>query len=86
MGKSDVAFRFCKQLGNCEIVSADSVQVYKHLNLASSKPSAQELLEIPHHLVSVFEPKETCSAGVFVRQAYLAIQDILGISHPCGGW
>lgn len=78
VGKSDVAMSLCKQLGDCELVCADSVQIYKHLNVGTSKPTQQELDALPHHLVGIREPKETFSAGEYVREAFRAIDDIVG--------
>jgi len=77
VGKSKVAQLLCRHLGNAEVVVADSVQVYKHLDIGSNKPSAQEQAEIPHHCISLVEPGETYSGGDFVREAVTAIFGIL---------
>ena len=63
---------------DAEIVIADSVQVYRHLDIGSNKPSAQELSDTPHHLVNLREPCEQFSAGEFVAHAGPVIRDILG--------
>ena len=55
VGKSKVAQLLCRDLGNCEIIVADSVQVYKHLDIGSNKPSQADQNEVPHHMVSLCE-------------------------------
>nr|WP_253692903.1 MULTISPECIES: tRNA (adenosine(37)-N6)-dimethylallyltransferase MiaA [unclassified Treponema] len=52
-----------------EVISADSVQVYKHLHIGSASPSKEELEDLPHHLIAVKEPSEEFSAADFVREA-----------------
>jgi tRNA dimethylallyltransferase len=87
VGKSAMAFRLCKAL-NGEIVSADSVQVYRRLDIGSNKPSAVEQSTHPHHMVDVFDPNEECTAGHFYVQAMDAVREILGRGRTpivCGG-
>ena len=62
VGKSAVAAELCNHM-NAEIVLADSVQIYKHLDIGSNKPSQAEMDSIPHHLVNLREPHETFSGG-----------------------
>ena len=52
-----------------EIISADSVQVYKHLHIGSASPSKEELEDLPHHLIAIKEPSEEFSAADFVKEA-----------------
>lgn len=77
VGKSKVAQLLCEEHGNCEVVIADSVQIYKHLDIGSNKPSAAEQEAVPHHLVDICDPHETYSSGEFVRTAVPIIYDIL---------
>ncbi len=77
VGKSKVATFFSRHMGNCEIIIADSVQIYKHLDIGSNKPTAEEQSEIPHHLVDIREPHESYSCGEFVRNCKPIIYDIL---------
>jgi tRNA dimethylallyltransferase len=87
VGKSSMAFRLCKAL-NGEIVSADSVQVYRRLDIGSNKPSELEKKTYPHHLVDVFDPNEECTAGQFYNLAMDAVRDILDRGRTpivCGG-
>ena len=76
VGKSAVARELCRRM-DCEIVIADSVQVYKYMDIGANKPSLEEQQETPHHLIDVCEPGESCSSGDFVRMAVPAIEDIL---------
>ena len=59
-----------------EIISVDSAQVYRGLDIGSAKPSAQLRAQVPHHLIDLVEPSASYSAGQFVRDAAQAIDDI----------
>lgn len=61
---------------DAEIVIGDSVQVYKHLDIGSNKPSIEEQNEVFHHLINICETNEQISSGEFSRLASHAIQDI----------
>src|SRR5262249_48004340 len=74
-GKSSLALCVAERLG-AEILSADSQQVYRYFDLATAKPSPDQLARVPHHLISVVDPKETFSAAQFQRLADEAILDI----------
>jgi tRNA dimethylallyltransferase len=60
-----------------EIVSADSIQVYRHMDIGSAKPTDRERERIRHHLIDIRNPDEDFSAGDFVREARDAISDVL---------
>jgi tRNA dimethylallyltransferase len=74
-GSSTDAAELARRLG-AEIVSADSVQVYRGLDIGSAKPSLPERAEIPHHMIDICPPEENMDAG---RYALLARQAIAGI-------
>lgn len=76
VGKSAVARELCKHI-DAEIVLADSVQIYKYMDVGSNKPSLDEINEIPHHMVNICEPNDLYSGGDFVKQAAPIIMDIL---------
>lgn len=67
-GKSDLAIRLAEALGG-EIVSMDSRQVYRGLDIGTGKVSAEDRRRVPHHLVDVLEPHEVNSAGTHVARA-----------------
>jgi tRNA dimethylallyltransferase len=75
-GKSDLGVKLAKQLDG-EIISADSRQVYRGMDLGSGKITKEEMQGIPHHLLDIRDPKETYSAGEFKKDAIQAIKDIL---------
>lgn len=68
VGKTKIGLEFAK-LFDGEIISADSMQIYKHLNIGTAKPSKQELREVKHHLVDIKEPDESYSVAEFKREA-----------------
>ncbi|MEA2101959.1 MAG: tRNA (adenosine(37)-N6)-dimethylallyltransferase MiaA [Thermodesulfobacteriota bacterium] len=59
-----------------EVVSADSMQIYRHMDIATAKPSPNEQRALPHHLVDIIDPAEEYDAGVFMAQADKAIANI----------
>ncbi len=74
-GKSAIALALAREFP-LEIVSADSAQVYRGLDIGSAKPSAHERAAVPHHLIDLIDPVASYSAGQFVRDASRAITDI----------
>src|SRR5688572_18057549 len=74
-GKSDIALRLAREFP-IEIVSVDSAQVYRGLDIGSAKPDAATRAAVPHHLLDLVEPTENYSAGQFVRDCTRAIDDI----------
>jgi tRNA dimethylallyltransferase len=72
VGKSDLAIKLAKEL-NGEIISADSMQIYKHMDIGTAKPSKEELESVPHHLIDIKDPKEYWSVTDFVEQTHLLI-------------
>ncbi len=74
-GKTSLAIELAKKLGG-EIVSADSMQVYKHMNIATAKPTAEEMQGIKHHLIDFLEPCEAFSVAAYKELALLKIKDI----------
>jgi len=74
-GKTDFALRLAESFP-LEIVSVDSAQVYRGLDIGSAKPSAEIRARVPHHLIDLVEPTQSYSAGQFVRDCIRAIDDI----------
>lgn len=86
-GKSAVALELAERLGG-EIVSVDSMQVYRGLDVGTAKPSKDELARVSHHLVDVVALTEPFDAARFVRLANEAIREIEGrgrVPILCGG-
>ena len=86
-GKSELAVQIAQEIKG-EIISADSRQVYKDLNIGTGKITTEEMKEIPHHLISFLEIKEKFSAGAFKKKAEKIIREIQDrnkIPILCGG-
>lgn len=86
-GKSAVALELARRWG-AEIVSVDSMQVYRGLDIGTAKPSSAERAEVPHHLVDVVDLTDSFDAARFVRRATEVIQDARRRRCPvilCGG-
>jgi tRNA dimethylallyltransferase len=86
-GKSDLALRLCQRLDG-ELVSADSVQIYRRLDIGSAKPSHAERALVKHHLIDELDPLDTADAARFVRLAEDRLRDILARGKRpvlCGG-
>ncbi len=60
-----------------EIISADSLQVYRGLDIGTAKPTKEQLKEIPHHLINICHPGESFTVGMFVKMADCAVRSIL---------
>lgn len=75
VGKSRLALRLAQEL-NGEIVSADSRQVYRHMDIGTAKPSLEELSLVRHHLIDIVNPDEDFSLAQYQQLAYKAIDDI----------
>lgn len=86
-GKSDYAVTLAKQI-NGEIISADSRQVYKGLDIGSGKITKKEMKGVPHHLLDVANPKRVFSVAQFEKLGTTAINDIVKRGKTpiiCGG-
>ncbi len=75
IGKSRLALRLAPAF-NGEIVSADSRQVYRYMDIGTAKPGPQELSLVPHHLINIVNPDEAFSLAQYQTRAYKAINDI----------
>lgn len=76
-GKTALGIELAKHYDG-EIVSADSMQIYKGMDIASAKPSAEEMQGIPHHLIGFLDRDTAFSAADYVKLANEKIRDILG--------
>jgi tRNA dimethylallyltransferase len=75
-GKTAVVLGFAEK-HNIEIISADAYQVYKYMNIGTAKPEKHELEAAPHHLIDIYTPDQTYSAGAFFEQAQECIKCVL---------
>ena len=76
-GKTSLAVEICKRIG-AEAVSCDSMQIYKGMDLATAKPTAEEMQGIPHHLIGFLSPDEPYSVAKYCEMARDVITDING--------
>jgi tRNA dimethylallyltransferase len=87
VGKSEIALRLAEKIGG-EIISADSMQVYRGLDIGTAKPSPAERARVPHHLIDVCDLNEAFDAAQFVRRAEKAVAEIGARGRTpvfCGG-
>jgi tRNA dimethylallyltransferase len=75
-GKTRLGVELAKAL-NGEVVSADSMQVYRRMDIGTAKPTAEEKQGVPHHMIDVAEPEENYSVARYVREAAPVVDDIL---------
>ena len=74
-GKSSLALRLAEEF-DTEIISADSMAVYKNFNVGTAKPTQAELERVTHHLINILDAEEKFSVGEFVRRARPIITDL----------
>jgi tRNA dimethylallyltransferase len=74
-GKTALSLPLAAALGG-EIISADSRQIYRHMDIGTAKPTPAEQAQAPHHLLDVVEPDEVLSAAEYQRAAYALVDDI----------
>jgi len=87
VGKSEIALRLAEQLDG-EIISADSMQVYRGLDIGTAKPSPAERARVPYHLIDICDLTENFDAAQFIRLAQKAVEEIQSrnkIPIFCGG-
>jgi tRNA dimethylallyltransferase len=75
IGKTSVGIKLAEKLGG-EIISADSMQIYRYMDIGTAKPIPAELERIPHHLIDIVKPDEEYDAVYFSKQARDRIADI----------
>ncbi len=86
-GKTALSVELAKRY-NGEVISADSMQIYTDMNIASAKPTPEEQQGIPHHLVGFLDPSESFSVADYVKLCDECVRDILGRGKTpiiCGG-
>lgn len=86
-GKTEIAIRLCEMLGG-EVVSADSMQLYKGMDILSAQPTPDEQRRAKHHLIAIQEPSEKFNASKYSVLAQAAVEDIRSkgrLPILCGG-
>ncbi len=80
-GKGRLAFNIARDL-DAEIISIDSMKVYRRMDIGTAKPSKEACAAIPYHLIDIVEPSESFSVGTFLEQAQKTIEDIQSRGKP----
>ena len=80
-GKSALAMELARRT-SAEIVSIDSMQVYRGMNVGTASPSPAERAAVPHHLVDILDPADECTVGFFQRRALAVLDDLDGRGVP----
>ena len=75
-GKTALSLELAEMLG-CEIISVDSAQIYRHMNIGTAKPDAEQRLRVPHHLIDIIDPHESYSAARFRDDALTLMREIV---------
>ena len=86
-GKTALAITLAQRLGG-EIISCDSMQIYRGMDIGTAKPTAEELAAVPHHLIDILPPDAPYSCSDYVKDAERAIEDITSrgkLPILCGG-
>ncbi|HXR47190.1 MAG TPA: tRNA (adenosine(37)-N6)-dimethylallyltransferase MiaA [Candidatus Limnocylindrales bacterium] len=87
VGKSEIALQLAERLGG-EIISVDSMQVYRGLDIGTAKPSRAERARVPHHLIDICDLTESFDVAQYIRLAQRAVAEIQSRGHMpifCGG-
>lgn len=74
-GKSSLALAVAEKY-NCEIISMDSMQIYRRLDIGSAKPTKDEMARVRHHMIDVCDPRESFSCADYVRMACECVDDV----------
>lgn len=86
-GKSSLAIALARRLDG-EVVSCDSMQIYRTMDIGTAKPTKAEMKTVPHHMIDIADPDEPFSAGDYFEKASAVIEDILSRGKTpivCGG-
>lgn len=87
VGKTALSIALAKKL-NGEIISCDSMQIYRGMDIGTAKPTKEEMAEVPHHMIDVADPADNYSCADYAKEASLILADILARGKTpifCGG-
>ena len=86
-GKTALSITLAKELGG-EIISCDSMQIYREMDIGTAKPTKEEMADIPHHLIDILPPDAPYSCADYAKDAAAAIDDVVSrgkLPIFCGG-
>ncbi|MBQ6376129.1 MAG: tRNA (adenosine(37)-N6)-dimethylallyltransferase MiaA [Lachnospiraceae bacterium] len=87
VGKSDIAAELARRIDG-EVISADSMQVYRYMDIGSAKVTLEEMLGVPHHMIDVCDPRDSMDAARYAAMVREILPEIRGRGHIpilCGG-
>ena len=76
IGKTSLSLHLAAEFQG-EIISGDSRQVYRKMDIGTAKPTKSELSQIPHHLIDIIDPDDEYNLAIFLRNARVAIDDVI---------
>ena len=76
VGKTEIAIEVAQKLNSVEIISADSLQVYRYMNIGTAKPTLEQRQSVRHHLIDIIDPDEEFSVADYQRMALKTIENI----------
>lgn len=76
LGKTALGVELAKRI-NGEVISADSMQIYKYMDIGSAKPNKEEMQGVPHYMIDYVEPNERYSVARFKKESTKCIREIL---------
>ncbi len=76
VGKTELMVEVCEKLG-CEIISMDSRQIYRYMDIGTAKPTPQERERVPHHMIDILDPDEYFNAYMYRKDSMKVAEDIL---------
>jgi len=80
-GKTELAIELASEFGG-EIISADSLQVYRYLDIGTAKPSREQRSKVKHHMIDVVDPDEEFNAAIYTGQARIIIDNLIRQGKP----
>lgn len=80
VGKTKLSIALAKAVGG-EIVSADSMQVYRHMDIGSAKITPEEMQGVPHHMIDILDPREPFNVVIFKQKCEACLADIYSRGH-----
>lgn len=75
-GKTSIAIELCKRMSSAEVISVDSRQFYRGMDIGTAKPTLQERAEVPHHFIDIANPHQGINAGEYARRAKAIIREL----------
>ncbi|MDK2786120.1 MAG: tRNA dimethylallyltransferase [Thermotoga sp.] len=76
VGKTDLMVEVCEEI-NAEIVSMDSRQIYRYMDIGTAKPTPEQRKRVPHHMIDILDPDEYYNAFLYRKDSLKAVEDIL---------